>query len=197
MKKVLLLLIVCLLLAGCSFQFKREKKENESTIRTTTSPNTKAETKITTTPSTKEVSSTTSTTTKEEEIIGKTLDFTHDTVKITGIDRIKDKDGKDALKVTFTYTNKSNEIGGKGMPLQVSLHMNVKAYQNDKRLDYAKISEEYAKRIKNKIGYRADIGQTIENCNAYFILESNDEVKIVFSTGNNLHEKRDIIFKMK
>ena len=196
MKKVLFLLIVCLLLVGCSFQFKREKEDNESTISITTSTNTKVESKITTTPSTKEVSSTTSTT-KEEEIIGKTLDFTHDTVKITGIDRIKDKDGKDALKVTFTYTNKSNEIGGKGMPLQVSLHMNVKAYQNDKRLDYAKISEEETKRIKNKIDYRADIGQTIENCNAYFTLESNDEVKIVFSTGNNLHEKRDIIFKMK
>lgn len=119
---------------------------------------------------------------KDEEVVdAMVLSDEYTEIEITGVEIVKDYEGKDALIVKYNYTNKREE------PNSAMVNVYMKAFQNGKEIQSA------AMIMNNEYNDQVDImtGITQEDCWYTFVLEDTSEVTLFVQTNILFGEKTE------
>lgn len=159
-KKIVALLSTVILLAGCSSQPKTNDTKASNETKVEQSAAKKAE-------------------------LNKAVSFKNYDVTITNVEKAKDEMDQDALKVTYTFKNKSAQ---KVSPMMANT-FNVK--QGDVELTTAAVKDPNAGLANESIDKDAEV----KECVAYFTLDKNKKdiaIEIVPFVGENEKAKIDV-----
>lgn len=110
-----------------------------------------------------------------------TMIFKLDSVKV-----IKDYEGKDALEINYTFTNKQEEV------TSALVGVCVDGYQNGEQMEIAMVDRD---KFDEQINLKKGITQ--DNCKNYYVLSDDSPVELeVYETSGSAWSKDPATFKI-
>lgn len=110
-----------------------------------------------------------------------TMIFKLDSVKV-----IKDYEGKDALEINYTFTNKQEDA------TSALVGVSIDGYQHGKGMEVAIVN---SSEFNEQTNLKQNISQ--DNCKNYLVLSDNSDVELeVYETYGSAWEKNPAVFKI-